>query len=251
MIDRQLADAGPQWLRDALEETATVVRTWHESSADQPYFDLHRLAVYRKQYGVPLQRGHFDGKRGHSGAHMAREVFALVRQLRKDLRQRNQEPIEAVVLIWDMDGDAGARRQGLDQARTTLLADKHDAFAIVYGCPDFEREAWVLAGFEAESEAESAALSELRAELGFSPVTESHRLTAQRDHDPHGGEHKKSAKRVLARLTSNDPDREQRCWRHMPLQALRARGGDNGLASYLDEVRQTLLPLWMRPSPRP
>jgi len=52
-----------------------------------------------------------------------------------------------------------------------------------------------------------------------------------------------SPKRVLRHLTRDDKDREQRCWHESPLATLRERGGENGLATYLHEVRHHLAPL--------
>jgi hypothetical protein len=54
---------------------------------------------------------------------------------------------------------------------------------------------------------------------------------------------KLSPKRVLRQLAQNDRGRERRCWSEDSLTVLRQRGDDNGLAAYLQEVRDLLAPL--------
>lgn len=109
---------------------------------------------------------------------------------------------------------------------------------IVIGCPDLEREAWVLAGFEPENAAERARLDGEHGDLGFSPCEEAHRL---RDKDDRG---QRSPKRVLAAFTSGEAGREERCWTDTPLERLRARGVESGLRRFLDEVAGSIVPLF-------
>jgi len=47
----------------------------------------------------------------------------------------------------------------------------------------------------------------------------------------------------LDRLTDDDVMREGPCWRETPLEQLRQRGRETGLAAYLSEVEQRLVPL--------
>ena len=134
-----------------------------------------------------------------------------------------------------MDGEASERRAGLEQARRE--AEKLVALPIVLGRPDRMREAWVLAGFDAQSPEERDRLDHERQQLGFHPNLEAHRLTAA---DPLA---KRSAKRVLAALTAGDRDREARCWTEAMLATLRARGVGSGLTEFLEEIEQRLAPL--------
>ena len=58
---------------------------------------------------------------------------------------------------------------------------------------------------------------------------------------------KRSAKRVLRKLTQSNGSREEQCWTDTPLAKLRARGKSNGLTEYLSEVKEFLVPLMIRP----
>jgi hypothetical protein len=172
---------------------------------------------------------------------MARTAFFIVRQMTK---QSSSAPIGAVALVWDMDDQGEARRRGLAQARAEAL--QWSSFRIILGCADPMREAWVLAGFEAETDDERSRLSELRRELGFSPCEEAHRLGAKNE------QAKKSPKRALEKLTRGDEEREERCLSTIPLEVLRARGVQSGLASFLDEIKREIIPLIThKPAHRP
>ncbi len=229
LVDRVLRDEGPAWIADVIAEHPEAVRTWVEGGDGRPFFDLHRIADHaRRMPGLRIPHGHFDGAPGAPGALMARTIFHLVRAMSKP----PAEGVDAVVLVWDMDSQGDARRAGLAQARDE--ASRWASFAIVLGCPDLEREAWVLAGFEPEDDAERARLDEERRALGFSPCEEAHRLRDPDDHAP------RSPKRALRALTGGDDERESRCWTDAPLSLLRARGTGSGLGSFLDEARARL-----------
>jgi hypothetical protein len=177
-------------------------------------------------------RGHFNGKPGGAGASMARKAFLIAQALRKKVPD---EPIDVVVLIWDTDQQRDERRAGVAAARDA--ARQWKLFEIACGFPDPEREAWVLAGFDPCDDAERQSLEELHRDLGFSPV-----LHAVRLRDANDGA-QRNIKRVLGVLTGGDPDREQRCWVEPSLSTLRDRGGETGLAAFLDEISAALLPL--------
>jgi hypothetical protein len=149
-------------------------------------------------------------------------------------RRLNDDAIEAVVLVWDMDDQPDARRSGLTSAR--VEARSWAKFAIVLGCADPKREAWVLAGFDPIRDDEQGRFEAVRRELGFSPNEQAHQLVAKDERA------KRNAKRVLRALVEGDPEREARCWLETPLETLRARGGDSGLRQYLDEIHQLVLP---------
>jgi hypothetical protein len=166
---------------------------------------------------------------------MARTVFSIVRAL-----INQPDTIDGVVLVWDMDGQANDRRLGLEQARAEM--QKLVQFQIILGRPDRMREAWVLAGFDPQSQGERDRLDDERQQLGFSPNTQAHLLTAADQLA------KRSAKRILAVLTDRDGGREEQCWTDAPLATLRARGVGSGLAEFLDEIEQRLVPLCAAPS---
>lgn len=233
LVERVLKEQGPAWLRDLLEGPAEGARTvleWVSDGAGQEYFDLHGLYNHVSRLGLRTLPGHFNGKPGEAGALMARTVFQVAREL-----SRRGEEVGAVLLVWDMDDQGDARRSGLKQARDE--AEQLSSQRIVLGCPDPMREAWVLAGFEPEMDAERERLASLRQELGFLPNEEAHRLGAKKEHA------KRSPKRVLEVLVDGEWDRQVRCWKAVELALLQKRGQGSGLKAFLDEVSNRLLPL--------
>jgi len=233
LVERVLREEGPSWLRDLLDgpdEGAREVRDWVRDGESRSFFDVHNLSDYVRHLGIRAPVGHFNGEPGAPGALMAFTAFRVADELVKQ-----GEAIDAVILVWDMDDQDGDRAQGLDQARAK--ARSRFSFAIVLGLPNPEREAWVLAGFEPENEAEKDDFKKEREKLGFSPSHEAHRLVAKRDQAIH------SAKRVLSVLTNGNPDRAERCLTVTPLDRLRERGQKNGLAAFLKEISEKLLPL--------
>jgi hypothetical protein len=106
----------------------------------------------------------------------------------------------------------------------------------VIGFAIVERESWVLSGLLPVDD-EVSLLSQLRKELGFDPTRQSERLDACKNDQA-----VKSPKRVLNCLTANNQRREERCWRETRLSTLAANGANNGLKSYLEEVRQLIVP---------
>lgn len=186
--------------------------------------DVKRLAI---TLGIRAH-GHFNDEPGVQDAHAARRALLVLKA--------SPDAVSAVILLRDSDGQL-ERKTGLEQARDEFA--KHSALPVILGVATIMRENWVLPGFLAQTDAEARKLAALCAgsELGFDPTLHPERLTAKSDHA------KKNPKRVLAVLTGSDPERECRCWRNAPLMQLRSRGKAVGLASYLDEVRQFLLPL--------
>ena len=169
--------------------------------------------------------GHFDGKPGAFDAAASRRALLVLRRLFDDLA--------GVILIRDQD-DKEQRRSGMEQARNLPALS---SLPIVIGLAVIEREAWVIAGFEPEGEEQESRLKKVRQELGFDPRLQSHELTAGKDDQA-----KKSPKRVLKELCGEDRERERRCWSKTPLEVLHARGEQNGLKAFLDEVRERLAP---------
>lgn len=233
LVERVIREKGPDWLRDLLEAPVAGpehVLDWRGDPEGRSFFDIHKVADYARQLGIRPARGHFNGAPGAAGALMARTFFQVVREL----VQRGNK-VDAVLFVWDMDDQGNDRRRGLNQARDE--ARKFMPFGIVLGCPDPMKEAWVLAGFEPTTDAERSELAQLRQELGFNPCEEAHRLEAKQE------QAKRNPKRVLDALTGGDSERESLCWTSAPLDRLMARGKFNGLAEFLGEVEQTLLPI--------
>ena len=142
LIDRVLREHGPTWVVDNLE-TPEAVRTWQPDGLGRAYFDIHSLDQYVDQLGVRVPHGHFNGRPGGAGALMARTAFWIARKLH---RQDPDEPLEVVVLVWDLDAQPEERPSGVAMARDE--ARGWAPFRIVCGFPDPEREAWALAGGE-------------------------------------------------------------------------------------------------------
>ncbi|MFE8603211.1 hypothetical protein [Archangium violaceum] len=241
LVDRVLREQGPDWVRELFEgslEAALGFREWVPDGEGRSYFDLHNLSTYASRLKLRVPQGHFAGQPGEAGALMGRTAFLVAREL-----ALSGTELDAVILVWDMDDQGAARRTGLAQASTE--ARPLVAFEIVLGCPDPMREAWVLAGFEPQTEAEQAHLANMRQELGFNPCEEAHQLDAKKEHA------KRSPKRVLDVLTASEHERKVRCWTEAPLVLLRARGTHSGLTTFLDETAESLVPRLSGVPPRP
>jgi hypothetical protein len=168
--------------------------------------------------------GFFGGESGRPDAYIARQALLLFASLER-------KP-DAVLLVRDSDGDS-TRRDGLDQARNTYPWP----FRVVIALAEPKREAWVLAGFEPGNADEEARLRALSERLSVDPIRKSHALDARE----HGA--KTDIKRALHELSQGDRNREQQCLEETPLEVLEQRGQENGLAAFLTEVRERLVPI--------
>jgi hypothetical protein len=169
--------------------------------------------------------GHFNGEPGLPDASAARRAIVYILRIVND--------VDGVFLIRDQD-DQPRRLAGLRQAREGSAS----TFAIVLGLAICERESWLICGFEPADDEERKRLKAERKKLGFDPRLRSHDLTAVKDDGA-----KKSPKRVLQSLTAGDQQRQRDCWHSTDLGVLQERGKGNGLSSYLDEIRQHIVPL--------
>lgn len=127
---------------------------------------------------------------------------------------------------------------GLEQARGWARGHLPALGPVLIGLAHNNRECWVLAGFEPRDDPEREQLSAVCEELKFDPCQEAHRLTARHEHQA------RSAKRVLALLTRDSWERQADCWRTTALSTLERRGQTTGLADYLRELREYLVPLF-------
>jgi hypothetical protein len=237
LIDRVVRDEGPSWLKEHLESyPLDSLCEWVADESGKEFFDVHRVYKYAHSRDVRLPHNRFDGRRAAAGHLMARTAFLVARH-EADKRGK----IDAVILVWDADDQGDARREGLDQARTAARLEER--FRIVLGCPDMEREAWVLAGFEPDHKTEQQRLDAERRALGFCPCAEAHRLRDNDDQAP------RSPKRALAALTAGDALREERCWTEAPLDRLKQRGESSGLRAFLEEIGRELVPAFSSARP--
>lgn len=114
-------------------------------------------------------------------------------------------------------------------------------FPVIAGWAEPEVEAWHVAGFTPRGADEQANLQALRESLSFDPTTAPHRMTSSKNDAP------TDAKRVLQQLCGADPDRRRACLSDHA--TLRARGAEIGVADFLDELQQKLVPLMSNPPP--
>jgi hypothetical protein len=232
LVDRTLREYGPDWLADLLDSAPEEVRSWKADGRGRPFFVFSDVKNVAGELRVRKPQGHFDGQPGALDALMGMTALSIVRAL-----MDGGDAIDGVLLIRDMD-DRPEREIGLGQARTK--AQTWTSAPIILGCANPKREAWVLCGFDPETDNEHASLRTLRQELGFLPSERAHELDAKDE------QAKRSAKRVLRVLVGDDRDREARCWKETPLDTLRARGRSTGLHAFLVELQEHLLPLVTR-----
>lgn len=217
LADRVLIDA-IEWLDENL---IAVQREWLAQEAGGRRLTWKAIPQLARESGIRAQ-GHFDGEPGEADAAAARRVILYLQATIPDL--------DAILLIRDQD-DQPERRIGLEQARR----QNHGGVVIVVGLSIVERECWVISGFDPQDEEEASRLQSERRTLGFNPCEQTHELTAcKNDQAP------RSPKRVLQQLCGGDLARERQCWANAPLELLRNRGIENGLAAYLHEIRNLL-----------
>ena len=227
---RIATDLADRIIGDSLTVDLSTVRHWHESEPGRTYIrwiDLDKVAHAR---GLRLRpRSRFGGQPGAADAAAADKALLLAMFLAE------KEGLVGVLLIRDSDGD-DERRIGLTQARNTEPGTRWP-FSVAIGLAHPKREAWVLAGFEPQDEAEHERLRALKRELGRDPCVCSHELTARTKRS------KRDIKRILECLTAANAAREAPCWQDTPLDHLKQRGQHNGLAAYLAEIDEHIVPL--------
>ena len=204
-------------------------RAWRGHEQNEPFLPWKRVRTVAKKLGIKAH-GHFEGEPGAPDAAAARRALRVMLTIAPSL--------QAIMLVRDSDGDLD-RNKGLDQARRgSSVRD-----TILIGVAHPKREAWVLAGFLPQDDAERNGLKELKRELGFNPIEQSHRLDAQ---EPRA---KTDIKEVLGKLCEG-LDRESMCWQDADLNTLREKGKQNGLSQFILEVEKILVPLLGGQSPR-
>jgi hypothetical protein len=217
LADRVLVEA-VDWLDDDMIDNQ---REWVGTVAMDRRLTWREIPRLAREIGIKAH-GHFDGQPGEADAAAARRAILYLREAVPRLN--------AILLIRDQD-DQPERRLGLEQARGA----HHGETVIVVGLAVVEREAWVISGFDPQDEEEATRLNAEQQNLGIDLRYRSHELTACKDDQA-----KRSPKRVLRQLSRDDRDRERFCWTNTPLERLRERGVENGLATYLHEVRDGL-----------
>jgi len=90
--------------------------------------------------------------------------------------QQNPRP-DAIILMRDLDKQAGGRRKSIEVARDEFFG-KTD-MQIILALAHHKREAWVLNGFEPQNKNEKSIADQLRQELGFNPCENAELLDAE------------------------------------------------------------------------
>jgi hypothetical protein len=207
-------------------EDVNYHRQWRGIEPEQEYLRWREVPTKVDELGIRIH-GHFGGEPGAPDARVAREALAL-------FNAADPKP-DAIVLLRDDDRQT-ERRKGLEQARSYM--EPRLQLPIVIGLAHVMRECWVVAGFEPQNEDESERIETVRRELGCDPTLSPEKLTAKTQTA------KRSPKRVLRFLSSDDRDREAACWQKTSLSTLVKRGKYIGLAEYLREVCEKLVPLF-------
>jgi hypothetical protein len=226
LSDRVLCEA-VEWISP---ETLPYHRRYRGLGDQDPYLKCSSVKEIARRRRVVVH-GFVGGEPRKPDAAMAERALVIL--------ATSESPPGAVILTRDTDNDS-ARREGYAQAR----AAQRWPFVVIVGVAETKRECWILAGYEPRNDAERELLAREREELGFDPRSSAERLTASEK----GA--RRDAKRVLDALTGCDPEREDACLEEPPLALLRQRGANTGLALYLQEVEERLVPVF-DPSARP
>jgi hypothetical protein len=223
LADRVLV-AEVDWIEpDSLD----AYRHWRGHTPTEPFLRRQSVSDLAKERGIRILARDFGEEEELLNARETRKALLLL--ITAD------HPPNAIAVVWDSDGEP-ERRHGMEQARRLTRVP---GIPIILGLAHTKRECWILAGFIPKNESEQARLDALRSELGFNPCARAEELTAK-----HSSEDKRNAKRVHADLLEDDREREEACWRNTPLDTLHQQGANTGLADYLMEIREHLVPLF-------
>lgn len=208
--------------RASMEDGLASCRSWRGVEGSG-WLDLHRASDLARERGLRIY-GSFAGDPGEADARMHRAALLLFAE--------EAEPPAAVVIARDLDRRS-ERAGGFAQA----VAAGSWPFEVVIGAlAEPEIEAWLIAAWIPEDDSERKRLAALRGELHFDPCAKPEQLTSKNEAD------RKDAKRVLAVLTTTGRDALAR-WEDVPLERLEAHGGACGLARFVREVRERLVPI--------
>jgi len=197
-------------------------REWIDHENDEDALTWAVISNKANAAGIRV-RGNFGQGTISSDARATRRALIYIRQ--------RFPAVDAIVLSRDIDDDP-ERLEGMQQAIRSHSA----GISAVIAAANPKREAWVLCGFDPRDADEQLRLAECRQQLGCDPREKSQTLTAR------GAQDLRNAKRVLGILTDSNLDRESACWRETALDTLRQRGQENGLADYLTDVQEKLVP---------
>jgi hypothetical protein len=238
LADRVLKE-GVDWL-DGFEQLDEIRVYEGLDGKSSDYLPWKEVKARFLKTGISPRR--WFGNREPSRDYVAtRKILLLIAHHHASLK--DDGGVDGVLIFRDTDSQA-ERGQSIAKARAAFLQEGEAPAAahpwrdhVAIGIAEPKNEAWVLAGFEPADHHEHATLAAARQELGFAPNECPERLHASE----HGA--KRSAKDVLDQLCP-DSERRRRCWCETSLYTLRRRGERCGLAQFLDEVRERLVPLF-------
>ncbi|WP_437591749.1 hypothetical protein [Sorangium sp. So ce1000] len=231
LADRVVAERSVEWLRElwADEGARSMQRTFGGFRAGQAWCrwaEVKRLAEERSI------RVHGLGMKAERA--MAHKAVAIAESA---AISPDMPSVDALFLVHDTDGDEEVRERLRDGARGR---ERPPHVKVIVAAPHPESEAWVIAGAAPWLAQDHAQHGEERRRLGFDPVTQPERLSANRAVD------KRDTKRVCEALLGEPGGAYQaweRCWKETPLEELEQNGAQAGLRAYTQEIEATLLPL--------
>jgi hypothetical protein len=178
----------------------------------------HRRSIQRlRKFGTPIGEDFAD----------TWKVIALA--------TADDRKFDAVIVSRDTDGN-------LDRWESwrTVKESSEGEPLVILAAQHCMLEAWLLNGFVPHNDAEHERLEGQTRALGFNPVKKAALLTAK----PQNA--KKSAKRVLKELTSDNVERRRMCWEGTELKTLRENGKETGLSEFLNDLESGVIPLVAR-----
>lgn len=233
LVDRVVRERAPeQWLRDLWDpEGVHLHREWVGVRPDQWWADRSALDRICEEHEIAIAvRDRESGRRRapHGKASMAFKAARAAQSL--------TQPPELLVLSGDTDGAIDPTlyfEEGLrmaDYNEPSVCANIHR-----------ESEAWLIAGFVPQNNAEREALQRACDTLEFDPTLQPERLLSNVSGD------ERDCKRVARTLF--DPSggfslrnpRVQACWSDTPLALLEERGERAGIKNFIEQVQTVVL----------
>lgn len=178
--------------------------------------DEAHKACFPGNFGMS-HMGKFDGTAALPYAPAARKALRILKSHFGDA--------DGFVLVCDEDVRDSRRLDGLRQAREASTL----SVRVAVGVARPKVEAWVLAGFEAKTPAEEAALRTEFEALDFDPTREPHRIRSQASGNV------RNIKRVLESLTNGDHEREAAAAAN--IDRMSRYGRETGAAEFIVECR--------------
>jgi hypothetical protein len=231
LCDRVVVERGPGWLADLWHDVVTreSQRWWGGLDAAAGFVTwggMKELAQRQglRTHGLGMSGGAFEAYRtAHAAAMLTPRPDVLVM-----CRDTDRTPNLRTDML------AGLKRARVEDVPMLLAVARPEA------------EAWVIAGFEPAATHEREALTALTQTLGFDPVAEPHRMTANTGD---ARDTKRCCDVLLPRGVHSS--RGESCWWNTPLDDLSRRGASAGLPEYLADIERVLLPrLSGEPAPR-